>query len=68
LLGRNTVEGSDIAATQPSRVVKQNSREEAYVKNPLDSLSGTIVCGFILTAILWYLARMIVSHAVGTGA
>lgn len=38
------------------------------MKNPLDSLSGTIVCGFILTLILWYLARIIVSHAVGTGA
>jgi len=62
------MEGSVIAATQPSFAVKQNSREEAYVKNPLDSLSGTIICGFVLTAILWYLARSIVSHAVGTGA
>jgi hypothetical protein len=38
------------------------------VKNPLDSLSGTIICGFILTAILWYVAKLIVSHAMGTGA
>jgi hypothetical protein len=39
-----------------------------YVKNPLDSLSGTVICGFILTAILWYIAHLIVSHAVGAGA
>lgn len=38
------------------------------MKNPLDSLSGTVICGFILTAILWYVARMIVSHAIGGGA
>jgi hypothetical protein len=34
----------------------------------LDSLWGTIICGFVLTAILWALARAIVSHALGTGA
>jgi len=38
------------------------------VKNPLDSLSGTVICGFIVTAILWYIARTIVSHAIGAGA
>jgi hypothetical protein len=38
------------------------------VKNPLDSLSGTIVSGFILTLILWYIAKLIVSHAMGAGA
>ncbi len=38
------------------------------MKNPLDSLWGTIISGFILTAILWVIARAIVSHAAGTGA
>jgi hypothetical protein len=38
------------------------------VKNPLDSLWGTVISGFILTAILWAIARMIVSQALGTGA
>jgi hypothetical protein len=38
------------------------------VKNPLDSLWGTVISGFILTLILWAIARAIVSHAVGTGA
>jgi hypothetical protein len=38
------------------------------VKNPLDSLWGTVISGFILTLILWLIARAIVSHAVGTGA
>lgn len=38
------------------------------MKNPLDSLWGTIICGFILTAVLWAIARTIVSHAIGAGA
>jgi hypothetical protein len=38
------------------------------VKNPLDSLWGTVISGFVLTAILWYIAKLIVSHAMGTGA
>jgi hypothetical protein len=37
------------------------------VKNPLDSLWGTVISGFILTAVLWYVARLIV-HAAGAGA
>jgi len=27
------------------------------MKNPLDSLGGTIVCGVILTALLYYLVK-----------
>jgi hypothetical protein len=38
------------------------------VKNPLDSLWGTVICGFVLTAILWFVARWIVSSALGSGA
>jgi hypothetical protein len=37
------------------------------VKNPLDSLWGTIICGVILTGILYYVAEAIV-HAAGTAA
>jgi hypothetical protein len=42
--------------------------EEVYVKNPLDSIWGTVICGFVLTAILWAIARAIVSAAMGAGA
>jgi hypothetical protein len=38
------------------------------VKNPLDSLWGTVISGFILTLILWAIARMIVAHSMGSGA
>jgi hypothetical protein len=38
------------------------------VKNPLDSIWGTVISGFILTAILYFIARAIVSHATGAGA
>ncbi len=27
------------------------------MKNPLDSLWGTVLCGLVLTAVLYYLAR-----------
>lgn len=33
------------------------------MKNPLDSLWGTIVCGLILTVILYYVAQALVAHA-----
>jgi uncharacterized protein (DUF2062 family) len=42
--------------------------EEGTLKNPLDSLWGTVISGFILTAVLWAIARTIVSHAIGAGA
>jgi hypothetical protein len=32
------------------------------VKNPLDSLWGTIICGVILTAVLFYLAQLLVGQ------
>ena len=36
------------------------------MKNPLDSLWGPVISGFVLTAILWSIARAIVSHAIGS--
>jgi len=38
------------------------------VKNPLDSLWGTIICGVIITIVLFYAARFLVAHAAGAGA
>lgn len=38
-----------------------------FVKNPLDSLWGTVISGFILTAILYYVAKMIVGSSTGVG-
>jgi hypothetical protein len=35
------------------------------VKNPLDSLWGTVICGFILTAILYFVTELIIAHAGG---
>ncbi len=35
------------------------------MKNPLDSLWGTVISGFILTGVLYLIARAIVSHAIG---
>ena len=33
------------------------------MKNPLDSLWGTIACGLVLTAVLYWLARSIMLGA-----
>jgi hypothetical protein len=33
------------------------SIRETTMKNPLDSLWGTVLCGLVLTAVLYYLAR-----------
>lgn len=30
------------------------------MKNPLDSLWGTVICGVLLTAILYYLVRTMI--------
>lgn len=38
------------------------------MKNPLDSLWGTVISGFVLTVILYFIAKAIVSHALGAGA
>jgi hypothetical protein len=38
------------------------------MKNPLDSLWGTIICGLILTIGLYFVAEAIVAHATGVGA
>jgi hypothetical protein len=32
------------------------------VKNPLDSLWGTIILGVVLTAVLYYFAQMLLSQ------
>jgi hypothetical protein len=34
-----------------------HSREESIMKNPLDSIAGTIVSGLVLTVVLYYFAR-----------
>jgi hypothetical protein len=38
------------------------------VKNPLDSIWGTVISGFILTVVLYFIAEAIVSHAAQVGA
>ena len=45
-----------------------SDRKESGVKNPLDSLWGTIICGVILTGILYWVAETIVKHSAGVGA
>lgn len=34
-----------------------NSKEERTVKNPLDSLWGTVIAGVVLTGVLFVFAR-----------
>jgi hypothetical protein len=37
------------------------------MKTPLDSLWGTVAYGFILTVILYFVARIVMSHSGGIG-
>jgi hypothetical protein len=37
------------------------------VKNPLDSIWGTVISGIIITVILYFVARDIVQHAAHAG-
>jgi len=36
---------------------RQPSRKELTMKNPLDSIMGTIISGFVLTAVLVFVAK-----------
>jgi hypothetical protein len=46
----------------------RKTRGGIHVKNPLDSIWGTVICGFILTGILYYVATLLVSHSAVGGA
>jgi hypothetical protein len=35
------------------------------MKNPLDSLWGTVICGVVLTIVFFYVAQWLVGHASG---
>lgn len=38
------------------------------MKNPLDSIWGTIISGVVLTGILYFVAEWLVAHNTGVGA
>ena len=37
-----------------------SQREEGKMKNPLDSLWGTVIAGFVLTIILYYIVKTVI--------
>jgi hypothetical protein len=47
----------------PARViytVRVRLHEEGKMKNPLDSLWGTVIAGFVLTVILYYIVKSVI--------
>jgi len=42
-------------------------QRSSTVKNPLDSLWGTVICGVILTAILYVVANAVMPHVAAGG-
>ena len=42
-----------------SRFVNVRQREEEKMKNPLDSLWGTVIAGVVLTVILYYIVKSV---------
>jgi len=45
-----------LAPVCPTKMVNY-SKEEKTMKNPLDSLWGTVISGFVLTVVLYVFAR-----------
>ena len=45
-----------LARVYPTKMLN-NSKEERTMKNPLDSLWGTVIAGVVLTAVLYVFAR-----------
>ena len=43
-----------------SRFVNVRQREEEKMKNPLDSLWGTVIAGLVLTVILYYITKAVI--------
>ena len=42
------------------RFVNVRQREEENMKNPLDSLWGTVIAGLVLTVILYYITKAVI--------
>jgi len=42
------------------RFVNVRQREEEKMKNPLDSLWGTVIAGLVLTVILYYITKTVI--------
>jgi hypothetical protein len=61
--GYGTLRGRPLArrSTEGSRAIAEDSAGNggALVKNPLDSLWGTVICGVILTVILYYVIHFV---------
>ncbi|MDP1645360.1 MAG: hypothetical protein Q8L71_07635 [Thiobacillus sp.] len=49
-----------LAPVYPTKMVN-NSKEKRTMKNPLDSLWGTVISGVVLTAVLYVFARNFLS-------
>ena len=60
-------EGRASDASKEAFSVPDRHLEVEPMKNPLDSLWGTVIAGFILTVLLYFLAASIVSHSVAPG-
>ncbi len=38
------------------------------MKNPLDSLLGTVISGLVITVILYFIANLLMAHTMAGGA
>lgn len=43
-----------------SRFVNARQRQEEKMKNPLDSLWGTVIAGLVLTVVLYYVTKIVI--------
>jgi hypothetical protein len=59
--GRNLNDTTNKTKFQPSGDRRMAAHGEEVMKNPLDSLWGTVICGLVLTAILYYVVKSILT-------
>lgn len=62
LLGFSGLRGGPCAFRRARihRIPRLRRNRPTAMKNPLDSLLGTVLCGLALTAVLYYLVRSLV--------
>jgi hypothetical protein len=58
---RDRQRGASGVSRFPSRVSKANGARGKAMKNPLDSLWGTIISGLVLTVILYFVVKSLLA-------
>jgi hypothetical protein len=59
-VNRSTIAGDAGLLYTGPRFVNARQRQEEKMKNPLDSLWGTVIAGLVLTVVLYYVIKIVI--------